>query len=786
MKQLTRREFLKATAAGSLTVAASGLLGVNAFADDAIYKPGVYTASADGIGVVTVTMKFSECFAERILSSQSFDVDGISGASLTSAAVKRAAENCIAQAKGMAEPLVSPNSAAVGSALRYDENGVCTMSRAEYFEATKPQIGDITSVEDFDVVVIGAGNGGLVAAASAADLGGKVIVIEKSGGFTTWAGEIGAINSKVQKEKYGVEYSPEEVQEIANDICRYASYRVDQRLIELYCKNSGRTMDWVIDQMDKKDIEFMVETDMKDTIYKNVPHQHCAYKKGTFTEMGPNQLGSQIANPAWIELIQEKGGEIRFNTTAMQLVQDDSGRVNGVIVRNEDGSFSQINGSKGVMVATGGFSGNTEMMDVMGVVDHRYAANTMGCGGRVGDGIKMCVWAGAAIDDDMTGGIMLFDRGAVALDHHVGPDYIESLTDMWWPGSQPWLKVNTLGQRFCNEDGPYDFECHAIADQPGHFAYQVFDSNYWSDVNAFHTTICSRVVAWITVDAKTSDADRFVLRDLILLMYWDNENTPSVEVPLGDFFCCGFGQECQVYSAPIIVAPSRGLNSYFAMPFRKEARIELLSEHKNPIPAFFYQIDYCLYDELPEETEYFHAQWRREKITTLKQDYVIADGIQGKGRYVGTYIALQTLERYWWGEGEVKFYIDGDREYPTICGTGMEDYVGGSWSFAAPKEMLDEPMIETTYNSLYMGYPFYSNRDTAIRNPYHNDDCPPMRGLYRWHLPDPVFFDRDLKVTVQQIGDGLGPHGVAVLSVQIGVHGDGSRFGHRLDLHGLH
>ena len=136
------------------------------------------------------------------------------------------------------------------------------------------------------------------------------------------------------------------------------------------------------------------------------------------------------------------------------------------------------------------------MMDVMGVVDHRYAANTMGCGGRVGDGIKMCVWAGAAIDDDMTGGIMLFDRGAVALDHHVGPDYIESLTDMWWPGSQPWLKVNTLGQRFCNEDGPYDFECHAIADQPGHFAYQVFDSNYWSDVNAFHTTICSRVVAY--------------------------------------------------------------------------------------------------------------------------------------------------------------------------------------------------------------------------------------------------------------------------------------------------
>ena len=261
---------------------------------------------------------------------------------------------------------------------------------------------------------------------------------------------------------------------------------------------------------------------------------------------------------------------------------------------------------------------------------------------------------------------------------------------------------------------------------------------------------------WMTVDAKTTDADRYVLRDLVLIMYWDDEETPSVEVPLGDFFCCGFGQECQVYSAAVIVAPSRGLNSYFEMPFRKGARIELLSEHKNPIPAFFYQIDYCLYDELPEEIEYFHAQWRREKITSTGKDYVIADGIRGKGRYIGTYIGLQTLERYWWGEGEVKFYIDGDKEYPTICGTGMEDYVGGSWSFAAPKEMPDEPMKETTYNSLYMGYPFYSNRDTLIRNPYHNDDCPPMRGLYRWHLPDPVFFDKDLKVTVQQIGVGYG------------------------------
>ena len=188
---------------------------------------------------------------------------------------------------------------------------------------------------------------------------------------------------------------------------------------------------------------------------------------------------------------------------------------------------------------------------------------------------------------------------------------------------------------------------------------------------------------WITVDAKTTDADCFVLRDLVLRMYWDDEEEPSVESPLGDFFCCGFGRECNVNSMPIAVVPSRGLNCYFQMPFRKKARITLENQHVNPIPAFFYQVDYCLYDEgLPEDIAYFHAQWRREKITQLQKDYVILDNVKGKGHYVGTYMALTTLERYWWGEGEVKFYIDGDEEYPTICGTGTEDYFGGSWSFA--------------------------------------------------------------------------------------------------------
>lgn len=253
---------------------------------------------------------------------------------------------------------------------------------------------------------------------------------------------------------------------------------------------------------------------------------------------------------------------------------------------------------------------------------------------------------------------------------------------------------------------------------------------------------------WITVTDKTSEADCFVLRDLVLRMYWDGEETPSVECPLGDFFCCGFGRGCLVNSMPIAVNPARGFNCYFPMPFRKKARLTVENQHRNSVPAFFYQIDYCLYDELPETAGYFHAQWRRQAVTELGKDYAVLDGVRGRGQYIGTYLALSTLERYWWGEGEMKFYLDGDGDYPTICGTGTEDYFGGAWSFADQEEGRT---VEQTYCTPFLGYPFYSRHDT-VHNDYHNDDCPPMRGFYRWHIPDPIHFETDLRVTLQQIG----------------------------------
>lgn len=254
---------------------------------------------------------------------------------------------------------------------------------------------------------------------------------------------------------------------------------------------------------------------------------------------------------------------------------------------------------------------------------------------------------------------------------------------------------------------------------------------------------------WITVTDKTSGQNAFVLRDLVLRMYWNGEAAPSVECPLGDFFCCGFGQSYLVNSMPIVVNPTRGFNCYFPMPFGGRARITIENQNEEPVCGFFYQIDYCLYDALPENACYFHAQWRRQPLTEKARDYVVLDGVKGQGQYVGTFLALSTLERYWWGEGEMKFYLDGDTDYPTICGTGTEDYFGGAWSFA---DQQNGRTTENTYNSLYQGYPFHSTADDRVHNDYHMDDCPPMRAFYRFHIADPIYFAQDLRVTLQQLG----------------------------------
>jgi hypothetical protein len=255
---------------------------------------------------------------------------------------------------------------------------------------------------------------------------------------------------------------------------------------------------------------------------------------------------------------------------------------------------------------------------------------------------------------------------------------------------------------------------------------------------------------WITVP-DTTDANPFVLRNLVLRIYWDGSEHPAVEAPLGDFFCNGFAERALVTSIPIVVAPTGGMNSYFAMPFRKQARIVIDSEHPDDVGAVFFQIDYTAGDELADNVGTFHAQWRRSNGGLgLGNDHIILDGIVGTGRYLGTFIGLTALERYWWGEGEVKFYLDNDTDHPTQCSTGLEDYAGGAWAFqdALRSSPAPEPL---TFSAPYFGYPQRTVADTTAASPFAVAIAP-SHGLYRWHLPDPILFGQGLRVTLQQIG----------------------------------
>jgi len=233
---------------------------------------------------------------------------------------------------------------------------------------------------------------------------------------------------------------------------------------------------------------------------------------------------------------------------------------------------------------------------------------------------------------------------------------------------------------------------------------------------------------WITVDPKA-------YRSTILRMYWDDEDTPSVEVPLGDFFANGHGLRYDVNSLPVAVNPSGGFNSYWPMPFSRKARITIESRHPDPIDGFFYQITYAL-SAVPENAARFHAQFRRSLTRRDVPEHVILDDITGKGHYVGTFLAWSQMSNGWWGEGEIKFFMDGDKEYPTICGTGTEDYFGGAWGFGG-----------RTYSTPFLGYPLYNKPEGEI----------PRHGLYRWHVMDPIHFKQNLKVTIQALG--WWPHG---------------------------
>jgi hypothetical protein len=227
-------------------------------------------------------------------------------------------------------------------------------------------------------------------------------------------------------------------------------------------------------------------------------------------------------------------------------------------------------------------------------------------------------------------------------------------------------------------------------------------------------------------------------RRLVLRMYWDDEQTPSVEVPLGDFFANGWCERCNISSLPVAVNPAGGFNSYWEMPFRKKARITVENLIPEECRGFYYQVDYTLTD-VPEDAAYLHAQWRRSNPLPYKEVHTLLDGVQGQGHYVGTYIAWGVNNRGWWGEGEIKFYMDGDTDWPTIAGTGTEDYFGGAWNFEHPQGQYG------TYSTAFLGLPQVIIPDGLYRSQQRF-------GMYRWHVQDPIRFKQDLRVTIQALG----------------------------------
>lgn len=224
-------------------------------------------------------------------------------------------------------------------------------------------------------------------------------------------------------------------------------------------------------------------------------------------------------------------------------------------------------------------------------------------------------------------------------------------------------------------------------------------------------------------------------RDGILRIYWDHQEQPSVEVPARDFFCCTFG-DVQVTSLPVAVNPKNGMNCFWVMPFRKHCKITI--ENRNPeTKTLYYQINYTL-TPVPDDAAYFHAQFRRVNPLPYKQDYTLVDGIKGTGHYVGTYMARGVNSNGWWGEGEIKFFIDGDKEFPTICGTGTEDYFGGSYNFDVGGRYQE-------YTTPFLGMPQVIRPDGLYSSQQRF-------GLYRWHVMDPIRFKSDLRVTIQSLG----------------------------------
>ena len=525
MNKISRKGFLKIAAAAAMSGVTAGALaacesassaassavssGAGSVAAGATYIPGTYEGTAQGISsTVKVTMTFSETavtdvvvdtsgetasygaaaadeLRQQLLEAGSAEIDGVSGSTITSDAVMKAAQSCYAQARG--EAVVTAVQLPTG-----DEND---------WLGAEPDIDEaaITETWDTDIVIVGAGNGGMCAAAYAAQNGLDFRVIEQNVAVQDTRHWYGAIDTSAAKAA-GAE--PCDRAKLLSEISRYASGKCDQRVVKTWIDESAAMHDfvsgilegeygWTCEFTSGSEATWPAENAEHNTDYLYPVQEHNYMASETAAGMQRNQ--------AFQDYIEKLGYSIDFNTALAKLEKDSSGRITGIIAQsNDDGHFIRINAAKGVLLACGGYPGNPYMMEQL---DPLGTSVTTACSYSPADrgyGIRAAVWAGANLDKEAAP--MLFDRGVVPPGQDAG--YVDSESAFggkafpgpirqYNPGTQPFLKVNRHGLRFANESCPYNDIVYAAAHQPGRVYAQIHDDNWYEDVQRFHTIGCS-------------------------------------------------------------------------------------------------------------------------------------------------------------------------------------------------------------------------------------------------------------------------------------------------------
>jgi succinate dehydrogenase/fumarate reductase flavoprotein subunit/uncharacterized protein with FMN-binding domain len=501
MKQISRRDFLKGSVAGAAALGLASLgLGKSAVAfaeGEKKFTPGTYTASAKGIGSdVVVTMSFDETsitdvvidvsgetpdlggkagpvLEKAILDAQSADVDAYTGATVTSDAIRKAAADCISQASGAAVVL---------------EEKEETVNADWLGEAPVIAEKDITETLETEVLVVGCGTGGWIAGMTAAEEGAKVLVIEKAENPTKIKEDIGAINSKLQLEAFKEfpEFEIDKTQAL-QEIVRYASGYVDSDLVKVWIDNSGETVDWLTNFLEGTGHWYMsLEGGIGDQEH---PERDKAYATGHSPHKNEGVEKEITLNTDMQAHLEELGGELRCNTCLVKLDQSKSGKVEGIIAQDMvDGHYIRIVATKGVIMATGGYASNTDMMLALQPMTMKMKINVAAGSKADGSGIKAMLWAGGEMDPCHAS--MMFNRCACLPTETAG---YKTNGVRFWFGEQPFLKVNLNGKRFCNESGPYEFMLHSMYMQPYHTYCDIFDANNKQYCEQFDEVGCCRL-----------------------------------------------------------------------------------------------------------------------------------------------------------------------------------------------------------------------------------------------------------------------------------------------------